>query len=55
MSQPNVFPNATFPFEYWSIEYWPVSIGGVVVVDTCGCLAIEDETYFDVVLLDEIT
>ncbi len=54
MSQPNVFPDAHFPYEYWSLEYWPTSVGGIpVVTDTCGCITIEDTNYFDVLIMDE--
>ena len=54
MSNPNVFPDATFPFEYWVIEYWPISSSAVVVVDVHGCVDLNDWLENNVTILDEL-
>jgi hypothetical protein len=52
MSNPNVFPDAFFPFEYWVIEYWPVS--SFIVAGVHGCVDLNDILYNDITIEDAL-
>jgi hypothetical protein len=52
MANPNVFPSQVFPVEYWPLEYWPISSTVVVVVDTHGCVDLNDILNNDVTIAD---
>ena len=52
MANPNTFPSQTFPVETWPLEYWPISSTVVVVVDTRGCVDLNDWLNSDVTIVD---
>jgi hypothetical protein len=47
------FPSEYWVLEYFPNEYWVTTSTTPVVTDVCGCITIEDMSYFTVTLADE--